>query len=60
VEVDRKGPVPVYRRVVDELLSRIHSGQLAANRPVPSAAALVQELGIARNTAIKVLRTLAD
>jgi GntR family transcriptional regulator len=60
VEVDREGPVPVYRQVVDELLRRIRSGKLAANRPVPSATALVQEFGIARNTAIKVLRTLAD
>ncbi|MBF9132323.1 winged helix-turn-helix transcriptional regulator [Plantactinospora sp. S1510] len=58
--IDPDSPVPLYRQVVNLIQEQIKSGELAPDRPVPSAARLVQEHGIARGTALKAIRMLVD
>jgi GntR family transcriptional regulator len=60
VTVDHEGAEPVYRQVAAILRERIRSGQYPPGRPVPSEPQLVQEFGIARETARKAGRVLAD
>lgn len=58
--IDPEGPEPLYRQVAAILRERIESGALQPNRPIPSAAQIQQEFGVARGTAlhaIEVLRT---
>ena len=52
-------PTP-YRQVAAILRARIEAGELAPKQRLPSIADLVQECGIARTTASKALRVLAD
>jgi DNA-binding GntR family transcriptional regulator len=56
--IDVEGPDPIYQQVARIIRERIESGQIQPNRPVPSVVQLVQEFGIARGTAIKVLDLL--
>jgi DNA-binding GntR family transcriptional regulator len=42
------------------LRRRIQSGELAPGARLPSVASLMSEYGVARNTAAKALRMLAD
>ncbi|MFF5172999.1 GntR family transcriptional regulator [Micromonospora sp. NPDC000089] len=58
--IDPDGPVPVYRQVADIVAERIATGALAPHRPIPSESALVQEFGIARGTARRVVAELRD
>lgn len=58
MSIDAEGPDPIYRQVAGIIRGRIESGAIPPNRPVPSVAQLVQEFGIARGTAIKVLDLL--
>lgn len=51
---------PRYRQVMDFIISMIHSGKLKTNDRVPSENELVELLGIARMTANRALRQLAD
>jgi DNA-binding GntR family transcriptional regulator len=51
---------PVYVQVAEILRSRIESGQLLPDRPVPSEAQLQQEFGVARGTARKAIALLRD
>jgi DNA-binding GntR family transcriptional regulator len=60
VTVDHDSNVPPYRQVAAILRGRIESGELAPKSRLPSIAGLVQEYGIARTTAAKALRLLAD
>jgi len=60
VTVDHEGAEPVYRQVAAILRARIKAGQYAPGRPIPSEPQLVQEFGIARETARKAGRVLAD
>ena len=59
-KIDTDSPVPPYRQVAAILRGRIESGDLAPGRRLPSIADLVQTYGIARTTAAKSLRVLAD
>ena len=52
--------MPPYRQVANELRARIESGDLAPGARVPSITTLMQEYGIARNTARHALAVLAD
>lgn len=56
--IDAEGPDPIYQQVAGIIRARIASGDIPPNRPVPSVVALVQEFGIARGTAVKVLELL--
>lgn len=47
-----------YVRIAALVRAQIESGQLAAGQPVPSITTLVQEHGVARQTAAKGLRLL--
>ena len=58
--VDREGPVPVSQQVAAVLRARIEAGEILVGRPVPSESTLMQEFGIARETARKAVRVLRD
>ena len=52
--------MPPYRQVANELRARIESGDLGPGARVPSITTLMQEYGIARNTARHALAMLAE
>lgn len=58
--IDHDGAEPVYRQLAGILRDRIKSGQYAPGRPIPSEPQLVQEFGVARETARKAGRVLAE
>jgi GntR family transcriptional regulator len=58
--VDPQSATPVYVQVADILRSRIQSGQLLPDRPVPSEAQMQQEFGVARGTARKAIALLRE
>jgi GntR family transcriptional regulator len=58
VTIDPESPVAPYRQVAAILRERIERGEITSR--LPSIAALTQEFGIARTTAAKALRLLAD
>jgi GntR family transcriptional regulator len=60
VSVDREGPVPVYQQVAAVLRARIEAGEIPPGRPLPSEPHLMQEFGVARETARKAVRVLRD
>lgn len=59
-EVDRDSPVPPYRQVAASLIEGIRRGDWQPEERLPSVADLVQATGIARRTAAKALRVVAD
>lgn len=52
--------MPVYQQIAGILRERIEAGEIAPGRPVPSETRLMQEFGVARLTARKAVRVLAD
>ena len=58
--VDPDSATPVYVQVANILRSRIESGQLLPDRPVPSESQLQQEFGVARGTARKAIAVLRE
>lgn len=50
MEIDPRGPVPVYVQIADEIARRIKAGDLPPHRPIPSESEMVQEFGVARST----------
>jgi GntR family transcriptional regulator len=58
VTVDHEAPRPVYLQIADILRARIASGELVPDRAVPSESRLMQEHGVARETARKAVRVL--
>ena len=52
--------MPVYLQLAAILRARIMSGELAAGRALPSETTLMQEQGIARETARKAVKVLRD
>lgn len=58
VTVDHEGPQPVYQQIAAILRARIEAGELVPDRPVPSESRLMQEFGVARETARKAVRVL--
>jgi GntR family transcriptional regulator len=58
--VDPDSATPVYVQVAEILRSRIESGELLPDRPVPSESQLQQELGVARGTARKAIALLRE
>ena len=58
--IDREWDEPVYQQVAGIVRRQIESGEIEPRRPVPSVRTLCQTYGIARATATKSLRILAD
>ena len=58
--IDPLGETPVYLQLAAILRSRIASGELVPNRPLPSLVTLVQEYGVARGTAAKAVHLLVE
>lgn len=58
--IDPDGPVPVYQQLAELIRAQIADGTLPADRPIPSAARLVQEHGVARGTALHAIRVLVE
>ncbi len=58
--VDHEAPRPVYLQVADILRGAIERGELVPDRAIPSESRLMQEHGIARETARKAVRVLVD
>ncbi len=60
MSVDYSSAVPPYQQVAAIIAARIDSGEIPAGGAVPSVARLMQEFGIARTTAGKVLAYLQE
>jgi GntR family transcriptional regulator len=59
-ELDPEGPVPLYQQLADNLQERIESGELVADRPVPSELTLQQTYGVSRDTVRHSLKLLRE
>jgi DNA-binding GntR family transcriptional regulator len=60
VEVDRSSPVAPYVQVANQLRDAILAGVYEPGSRLPSVEAIVQEAGIAKLTARKVLKRLRE
>ncbi len=60
MSIDHRAARPVYLQLADILRARIATGELVAGRALPSETTLMQEHGIARETARKAVRVLRD
>jgi GntR family transcriptional regulator len=58
--IDREWDEPVYQQVAGILRDQIRSGKIEPRRPIPSIRTLCETYGIARATAGKAIRLLAD
>ncbi|NMO54534.1 GntR family transcriptional regulator [Actinoplanes sp. TBRC 11911] len=58
--IDHDGPTPLYVQVAAAIEARIKAGDLQPDRPIPSENQLVQQYGIAKGTARKVIQLLRD
>jgi DNA-binding GntR family transcriptional regulator len=56
--IEHGGPVPVYQQIADLIEARIRDGTVPAGRPIPSEKTIVQEYGVARTTARRVVDEL--
>ncbi|MCI0687922.1 MAG: winged helix-turn-helix domain-containing protein [Sporichthyaceae bacterium] len=56
--IDHDAPTPVYVQIGQIIAERIRSGELAPGRPVPSEKSMVQEFGVARDTARRAVAWL--
>ncbi|WP_214109727.1 GntR family transcriptional regulator [Acrocarpospora catenulata] len=57
-ELNRVGPVPLYRQIARILRERIARGELVEDDALPSVPELVKWFGVAKKTAVKALRVL--
>jgi GntR family transcriptional regulator len=60
VPVDYESAVPPSRQIADQLRGMITAGDLAPGARLPSITTLMQEYGVARNTARRALAILED
>jgi len=60
VPVDYDSDLPPYLQIAAGLRARIESGELQPGQRLPSISHLSQEYGVARVTAVKALKVLAD
>ena len=58
--VDHQAKTPIYLQIAAILRRQIQRGEIAPGRPVPSETQLMGEHGVARLTARKAVRVLAD
>jgi DNA-binding GntR family transcriptional regulator len=59
VSIDHEGKTPVYLQLAAILRAAIKAGTYPPGRPIPSESRLMQEHGVARETARKAVRVLA-
>jgi GntR family transcriptional regulator len=59
-EIDFDGPVPVYLQLAALLRAQIASGELPADRPIPSKRDLVQRYEVGRGTIDHAVQVLKD
>jgi DNA-binding GntR family transcriptional regulator len=57
---DRRGPVPVYKLVAQQIRRRIDNGELRPGHAIPSEAEIVAEHQVARITARLAIKHLRD
>jgi GntR family transcriptional regulator len=60
VSVDYDSPIPPHQQVAETIRVRIRSRELQPGDRVPGISRMMQEFGIARTTAGKVLAVLKD
>ena len=60
VTVDHDGKTPLYLQIAAILRGQIERGEIAPGRPVPSETQLMGRYEVARLTARKAVRVLAD
>ena len=58
--VDHEGKTPIYLQIAAILRGQIERGEIAPGRPVASETQLMQRYEVARLTARKAVRVLAD
>lgn len=51
---------PLYRAIADDLAGRIRRGDLKTRRPIPSESTLMQQYGVARETARRAVGLLRE
>jgi DNA-binding GntR family transcriptional regulator len=59
-EIDRESSTPPSRQIADHIRADIAAGKYAPGQRLPSIADIVQEFGVARDTAAKALAILVD
>ncbi len=60
MEYDPLAPVPRYRQIAEIIAGQIERGELVPDRPIPSEQAIMQEFGVARDTARRAVAWLRD
>ncbi|NVI88248.1 GntR family transcriptional regulator [Actinomadura sp. BRA 177] len=60
MSIDHEGDRPVYLQIADIIAGRIASGDLQPRRRIPSESDLVQEHGVARDTARRAVAHLRE
>lgn len=58
--IDPDGPTPVYQQIAAILAGRIERGEILPGRRIPSETTLVQEFGVARETARHAVAVLRE
>lgn len=58
--IDHQGDTPVYQQIAAIIAQRIADGTLQPRRPIPSEIQLVQEFGVARDTARRAVAHLRE
>lgn len=59
-EIDRDSKTPPYRQAAADIIARIRAGRYQAGERLPAIPDVMHEYGIARRTAAKALRAVAD
>lgn len=60
MEIDYEAAEPPHRQIANWLRARIESGEFPPGRRIPSEKDITDELGVARTTARRAIRVLAD
>ncbi len=55
-----RGPDPLYRRIKEQIITRVRSGEWPVGHRIPSENKLVEELGVSRMTVNRALRELSQ
>ncbi|MFI6485574.1 GntR family transcriptional regulator [Nonomuraea sp. NPDC050663] len=58
VTVDRFDPTPIYRQLAELVIADIRAGKLQVRDQIPSESQMVQEHGVARDTARQAVEYL--
>jgi len=56
--IDHESGTPVYEQLADILRAMIASGEIAADRPIPSVKTMMQTYGVAQGTAERAVKIL--